>query len=191
MAFDEHMLARVHWAIRVSGKGKKMRIEEVSSTAKQSRVATHTHIQGLGLAEDGSALQMAAGRDGSRGTGYGGCLSRVAAGGCFPHRERLERDGHGDGRAGNGGRLPGGFWSAELGDAPTAPVCISPMPECRMRYDQARALIIIEPDGIAARWDRSPAPWGERPKGVDSAALSSTPPPCAPDRTAAPSALPP
>jgi len=38
-----------------------MRIEEVSSTVKKQRVATHTHIKGLGLAEDGSAVQMAAG----------------------------------------------------------------------------------------------------------------------------------
>ncbi len=38
-----------------------MRIEEVASTAKAQRVATHTHIKGLGLQEDGSALPMAAG----------------------------------------------------------------------------------------------------------------------------------
>ncbi len=38
-----------------------MRIEEVASTAKQSRVAAHTHIKGLGLAADGSALPAAAG----------------------------------------------------------------------------------------------------------------------------------
>lgn len=40
---------------------KKMRIEEVASTAKQSRVAAHTHIKGLGLAADGTALPAAAG----------------------------------------------------------------------------------------------------------------------------------
>jgi TIP49 P-loop domain len=38
-----------------------MRIEEVSSTTKTQRVATHTHIKGLGLADDGTAAQMAAG----------------------------------------------------------------------------------------------------------------------------------
>jgi len=38
-----------------------MRIEEVSSNVKTQRVATHTHIKGLGLADDGSALPMAAG----------------------------------------------------------------------------------------------------------------------------------
>ena len=38
-----------------------MRIEEVSSTTKTQRVATHTHIKGLGLGPDGSALAMAAG----------------------------------------------------------------------------------------------------------------------------------
>eukprot|EP01023_Acetabularia_acetabulum_P020852 TRINITY_DN20892_c0_g1_i5.p1 TRINITY_DN20892_c0_g1~~TRINITY_DN20892_c0_g1_i5.p1 ORF type:complete len:236 (-),score=52.13 TRINITY_DN20892_c0_g1_i5:15-722(-) len=38
-----------------------MRIEEVASTNKQQRIATHTHIKGLGLTEDGNPLQMAAG----------------------------------------------------------------------------------------------------------------------------------
>ena len=38
-----------------------MRIEEVASTTKSQRVATHTHIKGLGLAENGEALQLAAG----------------------------------------------------------------------------------------------------------------------------------
>jgi RuvB-like protein 1 (pontin 52) len=38
-----------------------MRIEEVTSTTKTQRVATHTHIKGLGLADDGTAPQMAAG----------------------------------------------------------------------------------------------------------------------------------
>lgn len=38
-----------------------MRIEEVSSTTKKQRVATHTHIKGLGLAEDGTAIPLAAG----------------------------------------------------------------------------------------------------------------------------------
>lgn len=38
-----------------------MRIEEVASTTKSQRIATHTHIKGLGLAENGEALQVAAG----------------------------------------------------------------------------------------------------------------------------------
>ncbi len=38
-----------------------MRIEEVASTTKPQRVATHTHIKGLGLASDGKAVPMAAG----------------------------------------------------------------------------------------------------------------------------------
>eukprot|EP01024_Parvocaulis_polyphysoides_P054053 TRINITY_DN5437_c0_g1_i5.p1 TRINITY_DN5437_c0_g1~~TRINITY_DN5437_c0_g1_i5.p1 ORF type:complete len:456 (-),score=86.50 TRINITY_DN5437_c0_g1_i5:484-1851(-) len=38
-----------------------MRIEEVTSTHKQQRIATHTHIKGLGLAQDGTPQQMAAG----------------------------------------------------------------------------------------------------------------------------------
>lgn len=38
-----------------------MRIEEVASTTKTQRVATHTHIKGLGLKDDGSAHPMAAG----------------------------------------------------------------------------------------------------------------------------------
>jgi hypothetical protein len=38
-----------------------MRIEEVASTTKSQRVATHTHIKGLGLQDDGTAVPMAAG----------------------------------------------------------------------------------------------------------------------------------
>ena len=38
-----------------------MRIEEVASTTKSQRVATHTHIKGLGLADNGEAVQVAAG----------------------------------------------------------------------------------------------------------------------------------
>ena len=38
-----------------------MKIEEVQSTTKAARVAVHTHIKGLGLAEDGTALPMGAG----------------------------------------------------------------------------------------------------------------------------------
>jgi len=38
-----------------------MKIEEVQSTTKSARIATHTHVKGLGLAEDGSAQQIAEG----------------------------------------------------------------------------------------------------------------------------------
>lgn len=42
-------------------KAIKMKIEEVKSTVKTQRISSHTHVKGLGLAENGSALQMAAG----------------------------------------------------------------------------------------------------------------------------------
>lgn len=38
-----------------------MKIDEVTSTTKKQRVATHTHIKGLGLKEDGYALPLGAG----------------------------------------------------------------------------------------------------------------------------------
>lgn len=38
-----------------------MRIEEVASTTKTQRVSTHSHVKGLGLQDDGSAVAMAAG----------------------------------------------------------------------------------------------------------------------------------
>lgn len=38
-----------------------MKIEEVKSTAKTQRISAHTHIKGLGLDENGIAIQMAAG----------------------------------------------------------------------------------------------------------------------------------
>jgi len=38
-----------------------MKIEEVKSTTKTQRVATHSHVKGLGLNEDGSAAEVAAG----------------------------------------------------------------------------------------------------------------------------------
>ncbi|KAG5021392.1 hypothetical protein JHK82_017291 [Glycine max] len=40
---------------------EKMKIEEVQSTTKKQRVATHTHIKGLGLEASGKALPFAAG----------------------------------------------------------------------------------------------------------------------------------
>merc|ERR1711959_846540 len=47
---------RVH-GTRVPG----MKIEEVKSTTKAQRVAVHTHVKGLGLDEEGNAVQCAAG----------------------------------------------------------------------------------------------------------------------------------
>lgn len=38
-----------------------MKITEVQSTAKEQRIATHSHIKSLGLREDGSAEPIAAG----------------------------------------------------------------------------------------------------------------------------------
>jgi len=38
-----------------------MKIEEVKSTTKTQRIATHSHIKGLGLDENGYAIQTAAG----------------------------------------------------------------------------------------------------------------------------------
>lgn len=52
-----------------------MKIEEVRSTTKTQRVATHSHVKGLGLDEDGNALPVAAGLVGQAG-------AREAAGIC-------------------------------------------------------------------------------------------------------------
>lgn len=41
--------------------GKTMKIEEVQSTTKKQRIATHTHIKGLGLEATGKAIPLAAG----------------------------------------------------------------------------------------------------------------------------------
>ena len=38
-----------------------MKIEEVRSTTKTQRIASHTHIKGLGLDDSGEAHAMAAG----------------------------------------------------------------------------------------------------------------------------------
>merc|ERR1712072_783932 len=52
----------------------KMKIEEVKSTTKAQRVAVHTHVKGLGLDEEGNAVQCAAGLCGQE-------KAREAAGG--------------------------------------------------------------------------------------------------------------
>jgi RuvB-like protein 1 (pontin 52) len=36
-----------------------MKIEEVKSTTKTQRIATHSHIKGLGLQDDGIAQEVA------------------------------------------------------------------------------------------------------------------------------------
>lgn len=38
-----------------------MKIEEVKSTTRTQRVSAHSHVRGLGLAEDGTAMPSAAG----------------------------------------------------------------------------------------------------------------------------------
>merc|ERR1712153_191228 len=43
------------------GNSIEMKIEEVKSTTKAQRVAVHMHVKGLGLDEDGTAIQCAAG----------------------------------------------------------------------------------------------------------------------------------
>lgn len=43
-----------------------MKIEEVKSTAKTQRISAHSHIKGLGLDENGSAIDMAAGLVGQK-----------------------------------------------------------------------------------------------------------------------------
>ena len=37
------------------------KIEEVKSTTKTQRVATHSHVKGLGLNEDGTPMEIASG----------------------------------------------------------------------------------------------------------------------------------
>ena len=49
------------WAGWLGGK-MSVRIEEVASLTKSQRVATHTHIRGLGLGPDGRAAPLAAGK---------------------------------------------------------------------------------------------------------------------------------
>ena len=39
-----------------------MKIEEVKSTTKQQRVAAHSHVKGLGLADDGKAVEGGGGK---------------------------------------------------------------------------------------------------------------------------------
>lgn len=38
-----------------------MKIEEVRSTVKTQRISAHSHVKGLGLDENGSAIHVAAG----------------------------------------------------------------------------------------------------------------------------------
>jgi len=59
--------------LRVLKKTTKMKIEEVKSTSKAQRIASHSHIKGLGLDENGYAVQQSAGLVGQE-------LAREAAG---------------------------------------------------------------------------------------------------------------
>lgn len=43
-----------------------MKIEEVKSTTKTQRIAAHSHVKGLGLSEDGSCIEVAAGLVGQK-----------------------------------------------------------------------------------------------------------------------------
>lgn len=43
-----------------------MKIEEVKSTVKTQRIAAHSHVKGLGLNENGEAIQIAAGLVGQK-----------------------------------------------------------------------------------------------------------------------------
>jgi RuvB-like protein 1 len=43
-----------------------MKIEEVKSTVKTQRIAAHTHVKGLGLDENGNALQIGGGLVGQK-----------------------------------------------------------------------------------------------------------------------------
>jgi RuvB-like protein 1 (pontin 52) len=46
--------------------GSGVKIEEVKSMAKTQRIATHTHIKGLGLTPEGNALPLGAGMVGQQ-----------------------------------------------------------------------------------------------------------------------------
>lgn len=50
-----------------------MKIEEIKSTTKTQRVASHSHVKGLGLREDGTAIDVASGMVGQE-------IAREAAG---------------------------------------------------------------------------------------------------------------
>ncbi len=53
---------------------QSMRIEEVRSTERLERIASHSHVKGLGLDENGNALVIASGL-------VGQCAAREV---CFP-----------------------------------------------------------------------------------------------------------
>lgn len=43
-----------------------MKIEEVKSTVRTQRIAAHSHVKGLGLDENGSPIEIAAGLVGQK-----------------------------------------------------------------------------------------------------------------------------
>lgn len=63
-----------------------MKIEEVKSTAKTQRISAHTHIKGLGLDENGSAIQSAAGLVGQEMAREVSIFLRAAAIALFFHK---------------------------------------------------------------------------------------------------------
>lgn len=53
-----------------------MKIEEVKSTSKAQRIASHSHVKGLGLDENGYAVQTSAGLVGQEGAREVSCECR-------------------------------------------------------------------------------------------------------------------
>jgi len=100
-----------------------MRIEEVASTAKSARVAAHTHIKGLGLADDGSALPAAAGFVGAAAAREAcGIVVDMIRGKKMAGRALLlTGKGEGEREREGGGRPPPRGMRAVAGDPPTPP----------------------------------------------------------------------
>ena len=92
-----------------------MRIEEVASTTKTQRVSTHTHIKGLGLQEDGTAVQMAAGFVGQEN-------AREAAGIVVDMIRQAGHGGRGEGVQGAGGQHSFSAAAQAAGTLPAAQV---------------------------------------------------------------------
>ena len=56
--------------VKMAATGQNSQIPQANSSARESRVATHSHIRGLGLKEDGSAVV---------GTGSAGWVGQTTA----------------------------------------------------------------------------------------------------------------
>lgn len=77
-----------------------MKIEEVKSTTKTQRIASHSHVKGLGLDESGLAKQAASGlvgQENAREVGWRaagvGALSRAAGAGSRGARLKFPSSG--------------------------------------------------------------------------------------------------